>query len=382
MSVLAFIPVRGGSKSIPGKNIKIFCGKPLIYWNLFALENSELVDEVIVATDSVEIHKIVKEFKFSKVKLYRRSYENAKDHSTSESIMLEYIRFANLAPTITFMLVQATSPFTRTEDFNRGLSLMSEYDTVFSCAKIKRFIWDKEGVPLNYDHTNRPRRQDFDGTFMENGAFCISSVKDIVRFNNRISGNIGICEMSEYTFVEIDEYDDWIMAEQLFMKNNFLKVKLDFNKIKIFLSDVDGVLTDAGMYYTEKGDEFKKFSTYDGMGLQLLQNTGVKVGILTTEDRKLNKRRAKKLALDFDFHGAKNKLQVVKDLCIKTNTSLDEVAYIGDDINCFELLSNVGIAACPNNAVNEVKAIPNIIQLSKSGGEGVVREFIELILQK
>ena len=381
MSVIAFIPARGGSKSIPGKNIKDFCGKPLIYWNLFALEKSELVDEVVVATDSEKIFKKVEEFNFSKVKLYKRSAENAQDHSTSEAIMLEYINYAKLASSDIFMLVQATSPFTRTEDFNNGLKLMNKHDTVFSCAKIKRFIWDKEGIPLNYDHNNRPRRQDFDGTFMENGAFCISSVSDIINHNNRISGNIGICEMAEYTFVEIDEVEDWIMAEQLFMKNHASEYKFNFNKIKLFLSDVDGVLTDAGMYYTENGDEFKKFSTYDGMGFQLLQKTGVKVGILTTEDRELNKRRAKKLGLDFDFHGAKDKLQIVKNLCIKENITLDEVAYIGDDVNCFSLLSHVGIAACPNNAVDKIKAIPNIIQLNKNGGDGVVREFIELILK-
>ena len=381
MSVIAFIPARGGSKSIPGKNIKNFCGKPLIYWNLLALEKSELIDEVVVATDSEKIFKKVEEFNFSKVKLYKRSAENAQDHSTSEAIMLEYINYAKLASSDIFMLVQATSPFTRTEDFNNGLKLMNKHDTVFSCAKIKRFIWDKEGIPLNYDHNNRPRRQDFNGTFMENGAFCISSVSDIINHNNRISGNIGICEMAEYTFVEIDEVEDWIMAEQLFMKNHASEYKFNFNKIKLFLSDVDGVLTDAGMYYTENGDEFKKFSTYDGMGFQLLQKTGVKVGILTTEDRELNKRRAKKLGLDFDFHGAKDKLQIVKNLCIKENITLDEVAYIGDDVNCFSLLTHVGIAACPNNAVDKIKAIPNIIQLNKNGGDGVVREFIELILK-
>ena len=380
MSVIAFIPARGGSKSIPGKNIKDFCGRPLIYWNLFALEKSKLIDEVVVATDSEKIFKKVKEFNFSKVKLYKRSSENAQDHSTSEAIMLEYINYAKLSSTDTFMLVQATSPFTRTEDFNNGLNLMSTYDTVFSCAKIKRFIWNKDGNPLNYDHNNRPRRQDFDGTFMENGAFCISSVSDIIYHNNRISGNIGICEMPEYTFVEIDEVEDWIMAEQLFLKHHSFEYKTNFNKIKLLLSDVDGVLTDAGMFYTEDGDEFKKFSTYDGMGFQLLQKTGIKVGILTTEDRNLNKRRAVKLGLDFDFHGAKDKLKIVKDLCIKENITIDEVAYIGDDINCFSLLSHVGIAACPNNAVDKIKAIPNIIQLNKNGGEGVVREFVELIL--
>ena len=381
MSVIAFIPARGGSKSIPGKNIKNFCGKPLIYWNLFALEKSELVNEIVVATDSEKIFKKVEEFNFSKVKLYKRSADNAQDHSTSESIMLEYINYAKLASSDTFMLVQATSPFTRTEDFNNGLKLMNKYDTVFACAKIKRFIWNKEGKPLNYDHNNRPRRQDFEGTFMENGAFCISSVSNIIYHNNRISGNIGICEMAEYTFVEIDEVEDWIMAEQLFMKNHDSEYKSNFNKIKLFLSDVDGVLTDAGMYYTENGDEFKKFCTYDGMGFQLLQKTGVKVGILTSEDRQLNRRRAKKLCLDFDFHGAKDKLQIVKDLCLKENITLDEVAYIGDDVNCFSLLSHVGIAACPNNAVHKIKTIPNIIQLNKNGGDGVVREFVELILK-
>ena len=380
MSVIAFIPARGGSKSIPGKNIKNFCGKPLIYWNLFALEKSELVNEIVVATDSEKIFKKVEEFNFSKVKLYKRSADNAQDHSTSESIMLEYINYAKLASSDTFMLVQATSPFTRTEDFNNGLKLMNKYDTVFACAKIKRFIWNKEGKPLNYDHNNRPRRQDFEGTFMENGAFCISSVSDIVNHNNRISGNIGICEMAEYTFVEIDEVEDWIMAEQLFMKNHDSEYKSNFNKIKLFLSDVDGVLTDAGMYYTENGDEFKKFCTYDGMGFQLLQKTGVKVGILTSENRELNRRRAKKLCLDFDFHGAKDKLQIVKDLCLKENITLDEVAYIGDDMNCFSLLSHVGIAACPNNAVEKIKAIPNIMLLQKNGGDGVVREFVELFL--
>ena len=187
--------------------------------------------------------------------------------------------------------------------------------------------------------------------------------------------------MAEHTYIEIDEQDDWIIAEKLFLK--YHKNQLNtFDNIKLFLSDVDGVLTDAGMYYTENGDELKKFSTYDGMGLKILQNKGIKVGIITSEDRELNKRRAKKLNLNFDFHGAVNKLDVITRLCKKENIELSQVAYIGDDLNCLSLLSNVGYPACPSNAVKEIKSIPNIIQLSKSGGEGVVREFIDLILQE
>jgi N-acylneuraminate cytidylyltransferase len=215
---------------------------------------------------------------------------------------------------------------------------------------------------------------------MENGAFCISLVSDIIKYNNRISGNIGICEMPEYTFVEIDEPEDWIIAERLFLKNNYSLTNYDFSKIKIFLSDVDGVLTDAGMYYTEKGDEIKKFSTYDGMAFKILQKRGVKVGIITTEDRQLNRNRAQKLSLDFDFHGADDKLKIIKELCKKQNINLNQVAYIGDDVNCFELLSNVGFPACPKNAVEKIKSIPNIIQISQNGGSGAVREFVEIII--
>ena len=378
MSVIAFIPARGGSKSIPKKNIKSFCGKPLIFWNLQELQKS-VVKEIIVATDNEEIKDIVNSFNFSKVKVYNRNSKNSEDTSSTESVMLEYISQSNLSDADTFMLVQATSPFTQASDFNEALSLFKDYDSVLSCCESKRFSW-KDGKALNYDIYNRPRRQDFKGTMIENGAFYISSVSAIKETKNRISGAIGIYQMPEYTYTEIDEHEDWIVAESL-MKRFVLKNKLhDFSKIKLFLSDVDGVLTDAGMYYTESGDEFKKFSTYDGMGFQLLQKTGVKVGIITSEDRDLNRRRAKKLGLDFDFHGTKDKLQIVTDLCKKKNISLKEVAYIGDDVNCFELLSNIGFAACPNNAVEKIKLIPNIIQLEKNGGEGVVREFIELIL--
>ncbi len=379
MSVIAFIPARGGSKSIPKKNIKSFCGKPLIFWNLQELQKS-VVKEIIVATDNEEIKDIVNSFNFSKVKVYNRNSKNSEDTSSTESVMLEYISQSNLSDADTFMLVQATSPFTQTSDFNEALSLFKDYDSVLSCCESKRFSW-KDGKALNYDIYNRPRRQDFKGTMIENGAFYISSVANIRKTKNRISGAIGVYQMPEYTYTEIDEHEDWIVAESL-MKRFVLKNKLhDFSKIKLFLSDVDGVLTDAGMYYTESGDEFKKFSTYDGMGFQLLQKTGVKVGIITSEDRDLNRRRAKKIGLDFDFHGTKDKLQIVTDLCKKENIFLKEVAYIGDDVNCFELLSNIGFAACPNNAVEKIKLIPNIIQLEKNGGEGVVREFIELILE-
>lgn len=153
-------------------------------------------------------------------------------------------------------------------------------------------------------------------------------------------------------------------------------------KIKLLLTDVDGVLTDAGMYYSETGDELKKFNTHDGMGLQLIRDKGIKTGIITSEDTKLVERRFNKLKLDYLYQGKREggKLASVKEICSKEGLKLSEVAYIGDDVNCFELLSNVGLAACPANALDTIKNIPGIIQMKKKGGEGCVREFVEMIM--
>ena len=380
MNILAFIPARGGSKSIPLKNIKMFCGKPLIYWNLLSLQKSS-VDKIIVATDSNQIKNKVLSFSFSKVEVYNRIDENATDESSTESVMLEYIESVNLQDSDTFMLVQATSPFTQTNHFDEALELFESFDSVVSCSIIKRFFWNENGVPLNYDINKRKRRQDFKGTLIENGAFYINSIKNIRQNKNRISGNIGLYRMPEHTSIELDEELDWIIAEKIMYRNVINNKKSNINNIKIVLSDVDGVLTDGGMYYSENGDETKKFCVYDGMAFKILQDYGYKVGIITTEDMNLNRRRAKKLNLDYDFHGINDKLNVIKKLCKKENIDIKQVAYIGDDINCFELLSNVGIAACPLNAVDKIKNIAGIIHLNKAGGDGVFREFINHIIK-
>ena len=379
---IAFIPVRGGSKSIPLKNIKDLCGFPLIYWNLAALEQAVQVDRIIVATDSIEIKAVVEEYSFTKVEIYDRDPENASDTASTESVMLEYINKKRLSDEDVFILVQATSPFTRTEDFNKALELMSndKYDSLLSCVRNKRFFWNDNGTSINYDYRKRPRRQDFDGYLMENGAFYINKVGNIKRDNNRLSGKIGIFEMAEYTGLEIDEKEDWIIAETL-MKN---KVIQNYTKkdIKLFLSDVDGTLTDAGMYYDQKGNELKKFNTRDGKGFELLLEAGIKTGMITSENTEIVKNMVKKLKIDYLFQNVSNKekLDIVKNICGEINISLENVAYIGDDINSIEILKAAGYSACPSDAVELVKKIAGIQIMSKMGGNGAVREFIDIII--
>lgn len=379
---IAFIPVRCGSKSIPFKNIKEFCGKPLVYWNLVALQKSINIDTVFVATDCEEIKSIVNDFGFSKVKVYDREPQNANDTASTESVMLEFIGKQKFSDSDLFFLVQATSPLTQTKDFDGALEKLKNEnaDSLLTCVQTKRFYWNEDGSPINYDYKSRPRRQDFDGMLMENGAFYINSIANIKKEKNRLSGKIAIYEMEEFTSVEIDEEDDWIMKEQL-MKKHILS-KRQKPTIKLFLTDVDGTLTDAGMYYGENKEEFKKFNTHDGKGFELLRKAGIKTGIITSENTKIVANRAKKLKVDYLYQGLehKGKLDITKEICQKENISFEEVAYIGDDINCSELLQSVGLAACPANALDDIKNIPNITRLSKKGGDGAVREFIERLL--
>lgn len=380
---IAFIPVRCGSKSISLKNIKNFCGKPLVYWNLEALQKSANIDKIFVATDCDEIKDTVNSFNFSKVNIYDREPQNANDTASTESVMLEFINKNTFNDNDLFLLVQATSPLTQSSDFDEALQTFKDKnaDSLLTCVRTKRFFWDDNATPLNYDYKNRPRRQEFDGLLMENGAFYISSIENIKKYKNRLSGKIAIHEMKEYTAVEIDEHDDWIIAEKLMYK--YILSQKPKAKIKLFLSDVDGTLTDAGMYYGENGEEFKKFNTHDGKAFELLRKAGIKTGIITSENTKIVENRAKKMKIDYLYQGLehKGKLVIAQEICAKENITLEEVAYIGDDINCKELLQSVGMFACPANALKEIKDIPNIIQLSHKGGDGAVREFVAFILE-
>lgn len=156
-------------------------------------------------------------------------------------------------------------------------------------------------------------------------------------------------------------------------------MKTAFNKsdIKLLVLDVDGVLTDGGMYYSNSGDEFKKFNTKDGMGIKEIIKKGVKVGFLSNgKNDILINNRAALLKVEFVYVGFDNKLEVLDKWLKQLNLTYKNVAYIGDDINDIEIIQRIGISACPCDAVKSVKAVANIT-LDLKGGEGCVREFID-----
>ena len=149
---------------------------------------------------------------------------------------------------------------------------------------------------------------------------------------------------------------------------------------KLIATDIDGVWTDGGMYYDQKGNEWKKFNTYDSAGVLFAKKLNIPIAIITGEDTEIVRRRAAKLKVDHLFMGVENELIVLSELCRELSISLSEVAYIGDDINDIEILKNVGFSACPSSAPDYIKELVTII-CSKKGGEGVFREFVETILE-
>ena len=149
--------------------------------------------------------------------------------------------------------------------------------------------------------------------------------------------------------------------------------------IRLLATDVDGVLTDGGMYDAESGDEWKKFNTRDGMGLKLLQQAGVITAIVTRERTKLVTRRAEKLEIGELHQGVMDKVSLVREMVARHGLTMSQVAYIGDDVNDLEALQVVGFSATPADGMPQIIAAVDYV-CQKKGGEGAVREIIEMIL--
>ncbi len=165
-----------------------------------------------------------------------------------------------------------------------------------------------------------------------------------------------------------------LMFSPLF-ENEFLKEKL--GKIRLLILDVDGVMTDGGMYYTEKGDEIKKFNTKDGMAIRHLTVNNFAVGILSSGfSGDAIRRRAEILEIQRCYIGREPKLTILQQWCNELEITMEQVAMIGDDINDLPVMEHIGFSACPADAVNKVKKQVDLI-LTKKGGEGCVREFID-----
>jgi YrbI family 3-deoxy-D-manno-octulosonate 8-phosphate phosphatase len=171
---------------------------------------------------------------------------------------------------------------------------------------------------------------------------------------------------------EVDFYA--LLFKPLFI---FDHLRPKINKIKLLILDVDGVMSDGGMYYTESGDQIKKYNAKDGMAILKAQEKGLICGIISSAfTDQMVKNRAKTLKIDRVYVGRDSKITILKQWCEELNLSLDEVAMIGDDVNDLSIMNEVGFKVCPADAVNVVKHVVDVV-LTKKGGDGCVRELID-----
>jgi YrbI family 3-deoxy-D-manno-octulosonate 8-phosphate phosphatase len=394
MQTIAFIPLRGGSKSIPSKNIMPLADRPLAYWVLDAATGSRLIERVFVATDCPEIRRVIEAYGDPKIEVVGRGAETATDTASTEAAMLEFAADRDFE---TMVLIQATSPLLKSDDLDRGLESFhaEQADSLVSTVAQKRFTWSlgSDGAkPTNYRPDRRPRRQDFEPFYVENGAFYICSRRGLLEHKCRLFGRIAMCVMAEDSYHELDELSDFEVIEQkLFRRRGAssqwvpgqLRIAHDELRrraagIKLVISDVDGVLTDSGMYYSEAGDELKKFNTRDGKGFELLRHAGLKTAIITSENTRLVARRAEKLKIDFLRQGAVDKLPALTEVLREACVTAGAAAYIGDDLADLTVMECVGLAVCPADAVPEICSAAHYVCAAR-GGEGVVRELQALL---
>lgn len=380
MKQVAIIPLRKGSKGIPGKNKKKLVGRPLFSWVLGAAIFSDL-DEVYVFTDDAEILSYIeKEYHWApKVKGLLRDDANANDTASTESALLEFASKINNNFEI-LCLLQATSPLTTSQDINKTLAQITQEGktSALSVVKTHRFTWNADGTPQNYDVFNRPRRQDFEGLLMENGAVYATTKAAFLISKNRVSDTIGLVEMPEETLVEIDSLSDWTMVENLVTTRQ--KSYKKQARINYLVLDVDGVFTDGCVYYGAEGELMKKFDMRDGMGLEILRQHGVEVVVITSENSDLVAKRMQKLQIKHTFLGVKDKYSFLQNFINQQQTSWANMAYVGDDVNDLANICTVGWSFAPANATSIVKQQVDFT-LSHNSADGAIREVCEWVMK-
>ncbi len=377
MKSIGFIPLRKNSKGIKGKNKRKLLGRPMFCWVLTEAVFSDL-DKVYVYTDDPEISDFINnQYTWTpKIKVLERSPDSATDKASTEFAILEFCDKIDYNFEV-FCLLQATSPFTKRKDINAAINkIKAGKDSCLSVVRTHRFIWNENGESENYNFMDRPRRQDFTGTLVENGAVYCTKKESLKSSKNRLSGHIDFIEMAQESYTEIDSWKDWVIVEDLLLSD--LQENRRPQKIKHLFLDVDGIFTDGRVLYNGQGELAKVFDMRDGMGLEILRQDDVEVHIITSENSTLVEERMKKLKIENIYLGVKDKFGLLQHLALKKKFELGEVAYLGDDVNDMACMAKVGWSITPNNAMDEIRKIADLV-LTSDSGSGAIREGCRFI---
>jgi YrbI family 3-deoxy-D-manno-octulosonate 8-phosphate phosphatase len=383
MRCVAVISLRSTGEWGNQKNImRRIAGRPLFSWALEQAIASECFDAIYVATEFPEIcDKLLTELPGAQgfVKTLSDFAVIPGGKGSEKSALLEFQK--NLSCDAV-CVIEASYPLTRAEDFRAAKDkfLAGNFDSLVTAVPLKRSLWIRAGVAVSGALTKGPGPQGSEEYLMENGAFSITRTKALKESGSCLDGRIGIHEMPAETAIEITEEAGWLTVEQLLSNRKPASARARARQVHTLVLDVDGTLTDAGMYYGPAGEALKKFNTRDAHGLQLLRERGVTVCVITTEESAAVEARMRKLRIEEYYPGVGNKLPLLLELAKRWDVSLQNIGYVGDDLSDLECLSRVGCAFCPADAVPQVRQQAHYI-CEHTGGHGAVREVCDLILE-
>lgn len=387
MECVAIIPARGGSKGIPGKNLRRVAGIPLVAYAIRAARSARSISRVVVSTDSDSIAAVAQA---EGAEVIRRPAELSGDTASSESALLhalEYLETSEGYRPHLVVFLQCTSPLTRPDDIDAAVATLQreQADTVFTASRFHGFLWrkDEQGAAqgVNHDQGFRPRRQDRSPEFLENGAVYVMKADAFRKARNRFFGKTVISEMPPERSLEIDEPADLDrVADGLARQEpamDLLRRRLAERPIKALVMDFDGVLTDNLVVVNARGNESVVCSRADGLGLARLRGRPLQIVVLSAEENPVVAARCAKLQLECR-QGIADKAAALENWCREKGITPAEVLFVGNDVNDLECLERAGIGVIPSDAHPAVLS-SGAIRLRRPGGRGAVREICDAL---
>jgi len=387
MEVLAVMPARGGSKGVVRKNVRSLAGKPLITHAIEFCRSAEVVCRVIVSTDDAEIAAVAEQHG---AEVMWRPAEISGDEARSEDAVLHVLgelrECEQYVPDIV-LLVQCTSPLTLPADIDGTVqALFSENaDCALAVTPFHGFLWradrDTGAVGINHDGSVRLRRQETEPQFLETGAVYAMRIEGFLEARHRFFGRIALYVMPAERCLEIDEVHDLVVAEVLVREQQRQMRAHELPRpLEGLVLDFDGVLTDNRVIVNDAGGESVICSRSDGWALGRLTELGFPILVLSTEENPVVQVRCGKLGIPC-IQGSDNKLADLKRWAEEEAVDLSKIAYVGNDVNDLPCLQSVGCGIVVSDAHPDVHTAAKIV-LEKNGGQGAVRELVDMIVKR
>jgi N-acylneuraminate cytidylyltransferase len=379
------IPARGGSKGIPGKNLKKIGGRSLIRRAVDAALAASLVSRVVVSTEDAAI---AAEAKAAGADIVIRPAALASDVASSESALLHALdALEHEAPGIPDILVfvQCTSPFIVPDDIDGTIRALtsSHADTAFTGTLSHGFLWQRDfdgnATGINHDKLARQRRQDREAEFLETGSVYAMRVNGFRAARHRFFGKTVVHEVTSLTAFEIDEPEDLARARALAPLCDRISILPAIpSPLGGILFDFDGVMTDDRVSQDADGIESVVCSRADGYGIEMLHAAGVPMAVISREPNPVVSKRCEKLKLRC-LQAVDDKLSAMTALAATWNTSLKQIIYVGNDLPDLPCVAAAGLGVAVADAHPDLRAAADLV-LQRDGGFGAVRELAELVL--